>query len=189
MLIALQKFRSCMIGHYNRSCHIIMRNTHKMWGLFYSCTMRTVPMSCHVTTCAVTSCAHITQHAHTDKPAALLIYIQELLMDMPCMQAEQHLSKITTSHFSTLNTKIANQNVLRRILIAMHNENKADCNENLRICAEDIQSELTNAYIERERVPHTTVSPKGHGVVVVIFPTMVVYPPQLHTTTLCSCVT
>ena len=58
-------------------------------------------------------------------------------MDMLFMQAERYLSKITTSHLSTLNTKIANQNVLKRILIAMHNENKANCNENFRICAED----------------------------------------------------
>ena len=32
--------------------------------------------------------------------------------------------------------KISNQNMLKRILIAMHNENKADCNDNFRICAE-----------------------------------------------------
>ena len=62
---------------------------------------------------------------------------QELLMDMPFAQAEQYLSKLTASHFSTLNTKIASQNVLKRILIAMHNENKAVCNENFRICAEE----------------------------------------------------
>ena len=43
-------------------------------------------------------------------------------MDMPFMQTEQYLSKITSSHFSTLNTKIANQNMLKRILIALHNE-------------------------------------------------------------------
>ena len=57
-------------------------------------------------------------------------------MDVPFVQAERYLSKITTSHFSTLNMKIANQNVLKRILIAMLNENKADWNENFRICAE-----------------------------------------------------
>ena len=45
--------------------------------------------------------------------------------------------KITASHFSTLNTKFANQNMLKRILIAMLNENKADWNENFRICAEE----------------------------------------------------
>ena len=33
--------------------------------------------------------------------------------------------------------KFANQNVLNRILIAMLNENKADWNENFRICAEE----------------------------------------------------
>ena len=58
-------------------------------------------------------------------------------MDMPFVQAEQYLSKITAADFSALNTKIANQNVLKRILIAMLNENKADSNENLRICAEE----------------------------------------------------
>ena len=58
-------------------------------------------------------------------------------MDMPFMQAEQYLSKITASHFNTLNMKIANQNVLNRILIAMLNKNKADSNENFRICAEE----------------------------------------------------
>ena len=58
-------------------------------------------------------------------------------MDVLFAQAEQYLSKITASHFSTLNTKMANQNVLKRILIAMLNENKADSNENFRICAEE----------------------------------------------------
>ena len=58
-------------------------------------------------------------------------------MDVLFVQAEQYLSKITASHFSTLNTKIANQNVLKRILIAMLNENKADSNENFRICSEE----------------------------------------------------
>ena len=58
-------------------------------------------------------------------------------MDMPFMEAKQYLSKFTASHFSTLNMKIANQNVLKRILIAMHNKIKADYNENFRICAEE----------------------------------------------------
>ena len=58
-------------------------------------------------------------------------------MDMPFAQAEQYLSKITAPHFSTLNTKIANQNGLKRILIAMLKENTADSNENFRICSED----------------------------------------------------
>ena len=58
-------------------------------------------------------------------------------MDMPFVQAELHLSKITASHFSTQNMKIANQNVLKRILIAMLNENTAKSNENFRIGAEE----------------------------------------------------
>ena len=58
-------------------------------------------------------------------------------MDMLFMQAEQYLSKLTASHFSTLTTKITNQNVLERILITMLNKNKADSNENFRICAEE----------------------------------------------------
>ena len=65
-------------------------------------------------------------------------------MDVPFMQAEQYLSKITASHFSTLNTEIANQNVLKRILIAMLNENKADSNQNFRICAEEPIAPLYN---------------------------------------------
>ena len=58
-------------------------------------------------------------------------------MDVLFAQAERYLSKLTASHFSTLNTKIANQNVLERILIAMLNENKADSNENFRIYSEE----------------------------------------------------
>ena len=58
-------------------------------------------------------------------------------MDVPFAQAKRYLSKFTTSHFSTLNTDFANWNVLKRILIAMLNNNKADCNENCRICAEE----------------------------------------------------
>ena len=65
-------------------------------------------------------------------------------MDMPFVQAEQYLSKITTSHFSILNTEIANQNVLKRILIVMRNENQADSNENFRICAEEPVAPLYN---------------------------------------------
>ena len=70
-------------------------------------------------------------------PPYVYMVCQELLMDVPFAQAEQYLSKLTASHFGTLNTKFANKNVLERILIAMHNENKANCNENFRICAEE----------------------------------------------------
>ena len=92
----------------------------------------------HVTAHAVMLCTHRTAHAHR-QAGCPYVYVacQKLLMDMLFMPAELYLSKLTTSHFGTLNTKIANQNVLERILIAMHNENKADCNENFRICAEE----------------------------------------------------
>ena len=69
---------------------------------------------------------------------------QELLMDVPFAQAEQYLSKLTASHFGTLNTRFANQNMLERILVAMHNDNKADCNENFRMCAEEPVAPLYN---------------------------------------------
>ena len=70
-------------------------------------------------------------------PPYVYVVHQELLMDMPFTQAKLYLLKLTASHFGTLNMRIANQNMLERILIAMHNENKADCNENFRVCAEE----------------------------------------------------
>ena len=91
-----------------------------------------------VTTCAVTSCMHHSVHARRQSGHPYVnVACQKLLMGMPFMAAELYLSKLTTTHSSTLNTKIANQNVLKRILIAMLNENKASCNENFRICAEE----------------------------------------------------
>ena len=53
------------------------------------------------------------------------------------MQAEGLLLKLTTSHFNALNNKNTNENVLKRILIAMQDEKKADCNENFRIYSEE----------------------------------------------------
>ena len=138
MLIACQKFRSRIIGYYIRSCHIITCTTCKTRGLIYSRAMRTLPTSCHVVPHVQSHHACITRRVHAGKPATLCICgMPGLLMDVPFMQAKQYLSKLTASHFSTLNTKFANQNVLERILIAMLNENKADWNENFRICAEE----------------------------------------------------
>ena len=87
---------------------------------------------------AVMLCVH--RMVHTRRQAGcpyVNMAHQKLLMDMPFAPAKLYLRKLTASHFSTLNMKIANQNVLKKILIAMHNENKADCNENFRICAEE----------------------------------------------------
>ena len=53
------------------------------------------------------------------------------------MRAELYILKLTASHFGTLNMRIANQNMLERILIAMINENTAKSNENFRIGAEE----------------------------------------------------
>ena len=92
----------------------------------------------HVTTHAVTSCAHHAAHAHRQASCPYVNVVhQKLPMNMPFTPAERYLSKLTASHFSTLNMKMANQNVIKRILIAMLNKNKANCNENFRICAEE----------------------------------------------------
>ena len=58
-------------------------------------------------------------------------------MDVQFAQADLYLLKLTASHFSILNTRIANQNVLERILIAMDNKNTAKSNENFRMGAEE----------------------------------------------------
>ena len=91
-----------------------------------------------VTAHTVTSCTHHAAHAcrQAGYPYENMVH-HKLLMDMPFMPAELYLIKLTASHFSTLNMRIANQNVLKTILIAMHNENKANYNENFRICAEE----------------------------------------------------
>ena len=91
-----------------------------------------------VTAHAVMLCTHRVVHAQRQAVDAYVnVACQKLLMHMPFASANLYLSKLTASHFSTLNMKIANQNMLKSILIAMHNENKADCNENFRICAEE----------------------------------------------------
>ena len=99
-----------------------------------------------VTAHAVTSCAHHVAHARRQ---ISLLYVnmvhQKLLMDTPFVPAKLYLRKVAASRVSILNMKIANQNMLKRILIAMHNENKADCNENSRICAEEPSSRLQKA--------------------------------------------
>ena len=76
------------------------------------------------------------------RPPYVYMVRQELLMDVPLTQAERYLSKLTASHFSTLNVDFANRNVLKKILIAMLNENKADWDENFSICAEEPVSPL-----------------------------------------------
>ena len=89
----------------------------------------------HVPAVAETSSMHRAVHTQASWLPYVYVACHELHMDMPFVKAELYLSKLTASHFGALNTRIANKNVLKRILIAMHNKNKADCNENFRICA------------------------------------------------------
>ena len=65
-------------------------------------------------------------------------------MDMTFAQAQLYISKLTASHFGTLNMRCANQNVLERILIAMLNDNMAKSNENIRIGAEESVAPMYN---------------------------------------------
>ena len=89
----------------------------------------------HVIAHAMKSCAHCMVHACRQASCPYdFVAHQKLLIGMPFTQAEQYLLQLTASHVNTLNMQFANQNVLERILIAMQNENKADCNENFRIC-------------------------------------------------------
>ena len=77
----------------------------------------------------VTACAchaRIACRMHAGKPATLIIRgMPGITYGHAVRAGKQYLSKIATSHFSTLNTKFANQNMLKRIPIAMLNENKA----------------------------------------------------------------
>ena len=93
------------------------------------CNVGPILFACHATcyrTCSDvmrTSCGAGTQASW---PPYVYMASQKLLMDVTFAPAKLYLSKLTTSHFDTLNMRIANQN-----------ENKADCNENFRICAEE----------------------------------------------------
>ena len=68
-----------------------------------------------VTACAVMSYVHHVAHAcrKAGHPYVSMA-CQNLLMDMPFMPAKQYLSKLTASHFNTLNMKTANQNILKQ---------------------------------------------------------------------------
>ena len=82
-------------------------------------------------------CASHGMRMQASWPPYVYVACQKLLMDVPFVQDKQYLSRITVSHFSTLNMKFANRNMLKRIFIAMHNDNEANCNEDFRICAEE----------------------------------------------------
>ena len=71
------------------------------------------------------------------QPSQLNVARQKLLMDVQFMQADLYILKVTASHFNTLNTRIANKNVLERILVSVFGENMAKSNENFRVGAEE----------------------------------------------------
>ena len=89
-----------------------------------------------VTACAMMSCPHNAMCACMQASHPMIMWHARKYL-LPFLPTKQYLLKLTTSHFSTLNTKIANQNVLKILLIAMYNKNKADYNENFRICAQE----------------------------------------------------
>ena len=53
------------------------------------------------------------------------------------MPAETILLKLNASHFPTLNHENANKNKMKKILIAVSNENKADFKEDLRVYSQE----------------------------------------------------
>ena len=77
---------------------------------------------------------HASHDAHAPEiQLSLVIKMHgKILMFVPFMQAKWLLLKLTTSPFDSLNQEYANENVMKRIPIAVHNENKANCNENFK---------------------------------------------------------
>ena len=115
-----------------------MQHAQNVGPNLYACNENCAYVMPCVTACAVVSCGYHAVHAHRQAGHPYVnMACKKLPMDTPFMPAKLYLIKLIASHFSTLNMKIANQNVLKMILIAMHNENKANCNENFMICAEE----------------------------------------------------
>ena len=83
----------------------------------------------HVVTHVIMSCAHCAAYAHSQasQPHDLMA-CHKLIICLLFTQAEGCLLKLTTSHYITLNIQFANENV-KRILIAMQDENKSDYND------------------------------------------------------------
>ena len=84
-----------------------------------------------VTAHAVTSCMHRATCACRQASHHMYTWCSRNYLWM-CHSRKPNdtYQKIATSHIRTVNMKIANQNVLKMILIAMHNKNKAIGNEN-----------------------------------------------------------
>ena len=77
--------------------------------------------------------ARIARRTHAGKPAAIIVRgAPGITYGCAVHTSRTIFIKITASHFNDVNMKIANQNVLERIFIAMLNENMAVSNENFR---------------------------------------------------------
>ena len=88
-------------------CHHVQHVRNMGHNLFVQNENSAYIMPC-VTACAVMSCTHCVAHAcrQAGHPYVNVAH-QKLLMDMPFASAERYLSKLTASHFSTLNMKIS----------------------------------------------------------------------------------
>ena len=113
-----------------RSCHVTLHHAHESWNLVYLHAMRIMPH--HPTCCHMCYNTNDVIHASCAMcvPASQLsqgIYDAPiLLIGIPFMPTKGHLLKLTTSHFCTQNNENAKQNMMKRILIAMGNKNKAN---------------------------------------------------------------
>ena len=121
-------------------------SSHEWWSLVYLHAMRIMP--CHAT------CHHMctnTDHVmcasyHTHVLASWLsldIYdsLEVTYWHDVCM-SQMTSTKIHHFTFFTLDNKNANENILKRILIAMHNENKTNFNENFRTYSQEPIAQL-----------------------------------------------
>ena len=115
-----------------------MQHTQNVGPNLFTHNENSVYIMPHVTACAVMSCTHHAAHACRQASCRYENVVhQKLLMDTLFVPAKLYLIKITPSHFSTINMRIANQNMVKMILITMHNKNKANYNETFKICAEE----------------------------------------------------
>ena len=72
----------------------------------FACNENSAYVMPRVTAHAATSWMHHTVHARRQAGCPYVnVACQKLLMDMPFTPAKLYLSKLTTSHFSALNTK------------------------------------------------------------------------------------
>ena len=118
-------------------CHH-MQHARNMGPNLFACKENSAYIMPRVTTHAVMSCMHRAVHAHRQAGCPMYMCCARNYLWTCCLHQLNYIYQKYLPHiFGILNTRIANQNMLKRILIAMHNKNKADCNENFRICAEE----------------------------------------------------